>query len=71
LLSLCSDGSASFLARIDQTDVGISSALPLALASSILPMLLLVARLAVGSARVRGPGEVGSVSVFRNVHRMI
>ena len=71
LLSLCDDGSATSLARIDQTDVGVSSALPLALASSVLPMLRLLTRLAVRSVRMRGPDEVGSFSVFRNVHRMI
>jgi len=38
----------------DQTDVGISSALPLALASSVLPMLRPLTRLAVRSARSRG-----------------
>jgi len=50
------DGSACSLARRDQTDVGISSALPLALAFSVVPMLLLLTRLAVRSAR-REPGE--------------
>jgi hypothetical protein len=39
LLSFDLDGSASSLATIDQTDVGISSALPLALAFSVLPKL--------------------------------
>jgi hypothetical protein len=71
LLSLCYNGSATSLARIDQTDVGISSALPLALASSVLPMLRLLTRLAVRPAQMRGPDEVGSFSVFRSVHRMI
>ena len=62
------DGSASSLARIDQTDVGVSSALPLALASSVLPKLRLLTRLAVRSVRLRGPDGVVSVSVFRPVH---
>src|SRR4051794_24356366 len=52
--AFCFDGSASSLARIDQTDVGISSALPLALAFSVLPKLLPLTRLAVRSARSRG-----------------
>jgi hypothetical protein len=47
------DGSASSLARIDQTDVGVSSALPLALAFSVLPKLRPLTRLAVRSVRVR------------------
>jgi hypothetical protein len=68
LLSLSLDGSASSLARIDQTDVGVSSALPLALAFSVIPMLRPLTRLAVRSARVRTPGEVDSVSMFRNIH---
>jgi len=51
--------------------VGVSSGLALALASSVVPMLRLLTRLAVGSARSRGPGEVGSVSVFYNIHKMI
>ena len=38
----------------DQTDVGISSALPLALASSVFPMLRPLTRLAVRSVRSRG-----------------
>jgi len=38
----------------DQTDVGVSSALPLALASSVFPMLRPLTRLAVRSARSRG-----------------
>ena len=71
LLSLCSDGSANSLTRIDRIDVSVSSALPLALACSILPMLCLLTRLAVESARLRGPGEADSVSMFRSVHRMI
>ena len=53
LLSFSLEGSASSLARIDQTDVGISSALPLALAFSVIPMLRLPTRLAVRSARSR------------------
>src|SRR5260370_2438819 len=53
LLSFSLDGSASSLARIDQTDVGLSSALPLALAFSVLPMLRPSTRLAVRSARSR------------------
>ena len=65
------DGSASSLARIDRTDVGISSVLSLALASSVFPMLRLLTRLAVRSARSREPDEVGSVSVFYNIHKMI
>ena len=48
------EGSASSLARIDQTDVGLSSALPLALASSVLPKLRPLTRLAVRSVRSRG-----------------
>ena len=40
-----------FLAISDLTDVGISSALPLALASSVIPMLRPPTRLAVRSAR--------------------
>jgi len=71
LLSLLLDGSASSLARIDQTDVGLSSALPLALASSVLPMLRFLTRLAVRSVRVRSPDEGGSVSMFRSSYRMI
>src|ERR1035438_7860081 len=51
LLSSSLEGSTSSLARIDQTDVGISSALPLALASSVLPKLCPLTRLAVRSAR--------------------
>src|SRR2546425_12457696 len=57
LLSFSLDGSASSLARIDQTDVGISSALPLALASSVIPMLRPLTRLAVRSARL--PNRTG------------
>ena len=71
LLSLYSDGSASSLARIDQTDVSLSNALPLALACSVLPMLCLLTRLAVRPVRSRGPDEANSVSMFHNVHRMI
>ena len=71
LLSLCSDGSATSLARIDRTDVSVSNALSLALACSVLPMLCLLTRLAVGSVRLRGPDKAGSVSMFRNVHRII
>src|ERR1035441_7161816 len=56
LLFFLHDGSACSLARRDQTDVGISGALPPALASSVLSMLLLLTRLAVRSAR-REPGE--------------
>jgi hypothetical protein len=41
------------------------------LACSVLPMLCPLTRLAVGSARLRGPDEAASVSMFRNVHRMI
>jgi hypothetical protein len=41
----------TFLQLRDQIDVGISKALPLALASSILSVLLLLTRLAVMSAR--------------------
>jgi len=52
--SFALEGSASSLARIDQTDVGVSSALPLALASSVLPKLRPLTRLAVRSARLRG-----------------
>ena len=44
------DGSTCFLVISDQTDVGISSALPLALASSVIPMLCPLTRLAVRSA---------------------
>ena len=44
-------GSEYFLAISDLTDVGISRALPLALASSVFPMLRLITRLAVRSAR--------------------
>src|SRR3974377_2236883 len=47
-------GSACALAISDQTDVGLSSALPLALASSVLPMLCPRTRLAVRSARSGG-----------------
>jgi hypothetical protein len=54
LLSGFTDGSTCFLAFSDQTDVGLSSALPLALASSVLPMLRPLTCLAVGSARSRG-----------------
>ena len=43
-------GSACFLAISDQTDVGVSSALPLALAFSVIPMLCPLTRLAVRSA---------------------
>jgi len=50
-----------FLAISDQTDMGLSSALPLALASSVLPMLLLLTRLAVRSAQLRtGTGLAAS-----------
>src|SRR4051812_38689820 len=65
LLSPQDSGSILFLAISDQTDVGLSSALPLALASSVLPMLRLLTRLTVRSVRLRGPDEVSSVSVFR------
>ena len=51
--------------------MGLSSGLVLALASSVVPMLRLLTCLAVRSARSRGSGEVGSVSVFYNIHRMI
>jgi len=34
-------------------------------------MLRLLTRLAVRSVRLRRPDEVGSVSVFRSVHKMI
>ena len=50
-------GSTNFLAISDQTDVGISSALPLALASSAFPMLCPLSRLAVSSARSRYAGR--------------
>src|SRR3954451_8541314 len=52
--AFCFDGSVSSHARIDQTDVGVSSALPLALAFSVIPKLLPQTRLAVRSARSRG-----------------
>lgn len=68
MLSLIVEGFATSLARIDQTDVGVSSALPLAMASSVLPMLRPLTRLAVRSVRMRGPDEVGSLSVFYNIH---
>jgi hypothetical protein len=51
-------GSSGFLALSDLTDVGLSSALPLAFASSVIPRLCLRTRLAVRSARLapgRGP----------------
>jgi hypothetical protein len=54
----------------DQTDVGISGALPPALASSVLAMLRLLTRLAVMSAR-REPGEVSSFSMFLNQLRLM
>ena len=57
LLSFSLDGSASSLARIDQTDVGLSSALPLALAFSVIPRLRPLTRLAVRSAR--SPNRTG------------
>ena len=53
LLSLSCGGSTSSLARYDQTDVGLSGALPLALAFSVLPRLRPLTRLAVRSARSR------------------
>ena len=48
----------------NQTDVGISGALPPALAFSVLAMLRLLTRLAVMSARLARSGEVSSVSMF-------
>ena len=50
---LVGSSSPCVLAMFDQTDVGISSALPLALASSVIPMLRPLTRLAVRSARLR------------------
>jgi hypothetical protein len=65
-------GSASFLAISDQTDVGISSALHAGLGFFGLPNAALVTRLAVRSARSRGPGAgVSSLSMFCHVHGMI
>src|ERR1035441_1525389 len=52
LLSLSCGGSTSSLARCDQTDVGLSGALPLALASSVLPRL----RLCLANCCSRGVG---------------
>ena len=46
--------STGVLAISDRTDVGLSSALPLALASSVFPKLRPLTRLAVRSARSRG-----------------
>ena len=63
-------GSADVLATSDQTDVGISSALPLALASSVIPRLCLLTRLTVRSAQL-GWDEVNSFAMFHNNHRMI
>jgi hypothetical protein len=57
------DGSASSFARIDQTDVGLSSVLPLALASSVVLLLRSLTRLAVRSVRLRGFGR--SRQLFR------
>ena len=54
LLSLLFDGSANSLARSDQTDVGISSGLVLALASSVIPVLLPLNPPCGRSARSRG-----------------
>jgi hypothetical protein len=54
------EGSAHFLARCDQTDVGVSSGLMLALAFSVVPMLLPLTRLAVGLP-VR---ETGGLTAF-------
>src|SRR6266705_297547 len=62
--SFALDGSTSSLARIDQTDVGISSALPLALASSVIPMLRLLTRLAVRSARARDRTRLAAFPCF-------
>src|SRR4029079_2123416 len=56
LLFSLHDGSACFLASRNQTDVRIFGAFPPTLAFSVLPMLLLLTRLAVRSAR-REPGE--------------
>ena len=47
-----------------QTDVGISGALPPALASSVLAMLRLLTRLAVMSARHETGTRTGSLSMF-------
>jgi hypothetical protein len=70
MLSLLFDGSANSLARSDQTDVGISSGLVLALASSVIPMLLPLTCLAVGPPG-REAGQAGNVSMFCNVHGMV
>src|SRR2546425_8620950 len=74
LLSFSLDGSASSLARIDQTDVGISSALPLALASSVLPMLrplpaFFIAEQETYTAYIDG-AAVGFSALSRGVDRM-
>jgi hypothetical protein len=54
LLSRTNGGSTGSLAIANPTDVGLSSALPLALASSVIPRLRPPTRLAVRSARSRG-----------------
>ena len=64
-------GSACVLAISDPTDVGISSALPLALASSVIPVLCPLTRLTVRPARARGPGGAGSFSMFCTVDWMV
>ena len=51
MLSQFEGGSTGFLAILDLTDVGISSALPLALAFSVIPRLRPPTRLAVRSAQ--------------------
>ena len=73
MLSQLESGSTGFRAISDLTDVGISSALLLALAFSVIPMLRPLTRPALRDkvCPVTRPGGVSSVSVFCKVHRVI
>jgi hypothetical protein len=71
LLSFFLDGSANFLARIDQTDVGISSALHAGVGFFGHPNAAPPDPPCGEVCPVAKPDEAGSVSMFYKLHRMI